>query len=517
MKSSFGLMENVRVFNIITEVLATTLGPRGRTKFFILPNSKLIITNSGFKILKLLPLKHPIAKLIANSFINFQDGVKSSVIIANALLKHARKLTDYGIHPVTIMNGYKVASLKAIDFLWEKAERWEQSMKELLSIAKVPLSCRIVHIPQKEFSKIAVDACISALQEDDSTVTGMKVNLSLINILKEEGAIFKDSKLIKGMVIKKSMLYPYIPKKVVNAKIALLDSELNTKTKAIRVEIVPKDAKEIELLKKRDKDKLEEIVERIIQTGAKVIVSQKKVNPSAVQKFLRKGISCIDGLKKIDIDKLVYAIGGRIVRVIETLKSDDLGSAAVVEEVKIGLTNYIKFIRDTEEGFVTIMLRGTSKSLLGEAEKGIVDALLAVHDLIEDGMVVYGAGSIEVEIAKELRNWAQTIKGTEQMAIIGFASALEEIPRWLAKNAGFSPSKTLAELRDRHQREGYPWWGVDVKKGKPLDTKIYGIIESLRVKEQCINTAIELTETILTSDIIILPKPIRFFSYRKKI
>ena len=93
------------------------------------------------------------------------------------------------------------------------------------------------------------------------------------------------------------------------------------------------------------------------------------------------------------------------------------------------------------------------------------------------------------------------------MAVMGFALALEEIPRQLAINAGFSASATLAELRDKHQAgRQYTWWGVDVNEGGIFDAKRAEIMEPLRVKEQMIKGATDLAELLLSVDDVIVTR-----------
>jgi chaperonin GroEL (HSP60 family) len=411
------------------------------------------------------------------------------------------------IHPTTIITGYRMAANKAIEILRTKAEKVGDKREDLISVAKVPLASKIVRIAMDELSALTVEACEIVMEEDESTETGKTVNLSLINVLKQKGSTLRDSKLIKGVVIRKPILHPAMPKKIENAKIALLNTDLTAETRAIGVEIVPKDAQEIFTLREKYEKIMEDMVDTIVNSGAKVVVSQTRINPSAFQRLAKNGILCIDEVPKADMDRLLNAVGGRIVTVLETLEPQDLGDAGLVAEVMTGLTKYIEITECPNPKSVTIMLRGASDYLLDEAERIMIDCGSVVRDAIEDGLVVYGAGGVEVEIAKDLRLWAQGIVGTEQMAIMGFALALEEIPRQLAVNAGYSASGILAELRDKHQgSKKSVWWGVNVKEGGILDAKKENVMEPLRVKEQYIKGATDLAELIISVDDVIVTR-----------
>jgi len=505
------LLDNIGAVKVVADSVAMTLGPRGKEKTYSLPDGRLIITSDGAAVVSYLQPKHPAAKLVVDvahaQDVVAGDGTASAVIIANELLARAKPLVEADIHPTTIINGFRMAADKAIEILRAKAVKVKGDDRELTIVASVPIGCRITRVAQRELSELSVDACRVVEEDDDTTATGKTVNLALINTLKEKGGTLKESKLIKGVVIRKPILHPAMPKKIENAKIALLNTDLTAKTRAIGVEIVPKDAKEIELLRQKNKKIMENMVDTIVQSGASVVVSQTKINPSAFQRLAKRGVLCIDEVKKMEMDRLLNAVGGRIVTVLETLEPQDLGEAGLVEEVRTGLTKYIEFTECPNPKSVTIMLRGASEYILDEAERVMIDALSVVRNVIEDGEIVYGAGGVEVELAKELRKWAQTIQGTEQMAIMGFALALEEIPRQLAVNGGFSASNILSELRSKHQAgKHYTWWGVDVNEGSIFDAEKGEVVEPLRVKEQMIKGATDLAELIISVDDVIVTR-----------
>ena len=505
------LLDNIAAVKVVADSVAMTLGPKGKDKTFALPDGRMVVTNDGASVVTYLQPKHPAAKLLMDvahaQDVVAGDGTTSATIIANELLAQAKRLVEADIHPTTIINGFRMAADKAIEILRTKADKLEVERDDLLSVAEVPLASKIVRIAQRELASLCVDASLVVMEDDEKTETGKTVNLALINVLKEKGGTLKDSKLIKGVVIRKPVLHPAMPKKIENAKIALLNTDLTAETRAIGVEVVPTEAKEVELLREKNKKIMEEMVDTIAQSGANVVVSQTKINPSAFQRLAKNKILCIDEVRKEDMDRLLNAVGGRIVTVLETLEAQDLGEAGLVEEVRTGLTKYIEFTECPNPKSVTIMLRGASEYILDEAERIMIDCTSVIRDVVEDGAIVYGAGGVEVEIAKELRKWAQTIKGTEQMAVMGFALALEEIPRQLAINAGFSASATLAELRDKHQAgRQYTWWGVDVNEGGIFDAKRAEIVEPLRVKEQMIKGATDLAELLLSVDDVIVTR-----------
>jgi len=505
------LLDNIAAVKVVADSVAMTLGPRGKDKTFAMPDGRLVVTNDGASVVTYLQPKHPAAKLLMDvahaQDVVAGDGTSSAIVIANELLAQAKRLVEADIHPTTIINGFRMAANKAIEILRTKAIKTGDRRDDLISVAKVPLASKIVRIAMNELATLMVDACEIMMEEDETTETGKTVNLALINVLKQKGGTLRESKLIKGVVIRKPVLHPAMPKKIEDARIALLNTDLTAETRAIGVEIVPRDAQEVFLLREKYKKIMEEMVDTIANSGANVVVSQTKINPSAFQRLAKNGILCIDEVPKADMDRLLNAVGGRIVTVLETLEPQDLGEAGLVAEVETGGVKYIEITECPNPKSVTIMLRGASDYILDEAERIMIDCGSVVRNAIEDGLVVYGAGGVEVEIAKELRLWAQGIRGTEQMAVMGFALALEEIPRQLAINAGFSASELLAELRDKHQgSKKNVWWGVDVNNGGILDAKKENIMEPLRVKEQYIKGATDLAELIISVDDVIVTR-----------
>ena len=151
---------------------------------------------------------------------------------------------------------------------------------------------------------------------------------------------------------------------------------------------------------------------------------------------------------------------------------------------------------------VTILLRGGTEHVVDSITSALEDALRVVGVAIEDGKLVAGGGSPEVEVALRLQEYAATLEGREQLAVKAYAEALEVIPRTLAENAGLDPIDMLMELRSQHEK-GVKTAGLDVFEGKVVDMWENFVVEPLRVKTQVINAATESAVMILRIDDII--------------
>ena len=151
---------------------------------------------------------------------------------------------------------------------------------------------------------------------------------------------------------------------------------------------------------------------------------------------------------------------------------------------------------------VTILIRGGTEHVVAEVERAMEDAIKGIASALELGKIVAGGGSIEIEIAKEIRKYAETFKGREQLAVSAFADAMEIIPRSLAENAGLDPIDKIANLRSEHDKKNL-YAGLDVFTGNVTDMKKSGVVEPLKIKIQALQSATEAAEMILRIDDVV--------------
>jgi len=206
--------------------------------------------------------------------------------------------------------------------------------------------------------------------------------------------------------------------------------------------------------------------------------------------------------KKSDMEKLAKATGGKVVTNLQDISKKDLGYAALVEERKIG-DDKMTFVEGCKNPrSVAILIRGGTERIVDEAERSIHDALCVVRDVVQEPKIVVGGGAPEVEMARALREYAKTLPGREQLAIQGYADAVETVPITLGENAGLDPIDIVSDLRARHEK-GEKWAGVDVFEGKVSDMEKQNVYEPLAVKKQIIKSATEAACMILKIDDVI--------------
>ncbi len=499
---------NIMAARVIGEVLKTTLGPRGMDKMLIDSLGDITITNDGAAILKEIDVEHPAAKMMVEIAKTQDDmvgdGTTSAVVLASELLKKAEELLEQNIHPTILVSGYRKASHKAIEVINKTAVPLDiNDRKTLLKVALTSMSSKAVGAAKEHLAEISIDA-VKQISEQRGEKT--LADIDNIQLIKKTGKSLLETQLIRGIIIDKEVVNPGMPKSKENAKIALLDSALEIEKTEISAEIRIKDPTQMKAFLDQENSMMQNMVTKIKASGADVIFCQKGID-DMVQHFLAKeGIIAARRVKESDMEKLARATGGRIISDLDDLKSADLGNAGIVEERKIGDDKLIFVEKCKDPHSVAILIRAGLERMVDEAERAITDSLSVVSDVIENNKIVPGGGAIEIEIAKELRQYATKVGGREQLAVEAFADAVEVIPRTLAENAGLEPIDILVEMRSVHDKEDGKFKGINIFTGKLQDSIANGVIEPIMVKEQAIKSAAESAALILRIDDVITAK-----------
>jgi len=434
------------------------------------------------------------------------DGTTTAVVFAGELLKRAEELIDQNIHPLIVVSGYRKAAQKAVEILDKIGIPIDINNRSVLrKVALTSMASKSVGTARETLADIAIDAVKQITERrGDKWVA----DIDNIQIVKKEGKSLFDSQLIKGIIIDKEVVHVGMPKIVKKAKIALLDSPVEIEKTEFSAEIRIKDPTQIQAFLDQETQMLQNMVEKITTSGAKVLFCQKGIDDMAQHFLAKKGILTARRVKQSDMEKLSRATGGIIVTNFDDLKSTDLGTAGLVEERKVGDDKMIFVEECKKPKSVAILIRAGLERMVDEAERAMNDALSVVSDVIENNKIVPGGGAIEAEVAKEVRSFAKKVGGREQLAIEAFADALEIIPKTLAENAGLDPIDILVALRSAHEKQNGNLMGVNVFSGKIVNMHSNGVIEPIAVKEQAIKSATEAASMILRiDDVIAATKP----------
>ncbi|MHB1434991.1 MAG: thermosome subunit beta [Thermoplasmata archaeon] len=501
---------NITAARAIADAVRTTLGPRGMDKMLVDSMGDITITNDGVTILKEVDVEHPAAKMLVEVAKTQDqqcgDGTTSAVVLAGELLKRAEYLLEQNIHPTVITRGYQLASDEARRLLETEIGTTVKAGDEevLIDCATTAMGSKGVFGSRDHLAKIAVRAVQKVTEKrGDRTVA----DVDQIKVEKRHGGTISDTELIEGIVLDKERGHPRMPGTVKNAKLALLNSSLEIKKTEIESKINIKSPDQIQSFLDEEDKSFHRMVASVKAAGANVVVCQKGIDDVVLHYLAKEGIYAVKQVKESDLQKLARATGGKIVTGVKDLTAADLGSAAQVEERKVGDDDMTFVTGCSNPRSVSILIRGGTDHVTQEVERALQDALKVVSSVVEDGVVCPGGGATEIDLSVKLRKFAPTVGGREQLAVEAFAQALEVIPWALAENGGYDSINTLIELRGAHEgAHGNRNVGVNLADGKAADMRKLKVVEPLRVKRQAISSATEVATMVLRIDDIIASK-----------
>ena len=497
---------NIAAAKAVADAVRSTLGPKGMDKMLVDSMGDVVITNDGATILKEMDIDHPAAKMIIEGAKTQEqhcyDGTTSAVVLSGELLKRSEDLIEQNVHPTVICEGFRLAAEKAVELLEAHGISTENQDSVLMEVAKTALTGKSAGAVKSFMADICVRAVNAVgIIEDEERI----VDLSDIKVEKRQGGSIKDSTLIDGILLDKERVHAGMPRSISDAKIALINSAIEVKKTEVDAKIQITDPNQLALFLEEEENYIRGLVEKIQASGATVLICQKGIDELAQHYMSKAGIFAIRRAKKSDMEALSKATAGRIVTNIDDLSDEDLGHAAKVEERKIGESDMTFITGCPEAKSVSVLLRGGTEHVVDEIRRAFDDAVGVVSVAWEDGAVLTGGGSVLAALSRDLRTYAETVGGREQMAIEAFASALEIIPRTLAENAGLDPVTTLIELRKAHA-DGQSHAGINVYEGGVVDMKQANVVEPMRVVEQAIQSATETAIMILRIDDVISSK-----------
>jgi thermosome len=501
---------NIAAARAVADAVRSTLGPRGMDKMLVDSMGDITITNDGVTILKEVDVEHPAAKMIVEVAKTQDqqcgDGTTSAVVLSGELLKRSETLLEQNVHPTVIVRGFQLA-LQEANRLLEKEIGTSVNVSDegiLIDCATTAMGSKGVFGSRDLLAKIAVKAVQKVTEKrGDRTIA----DVDQIKVEKHHGGTISDTELIEGIVLDKERGHARMPGEVHGAKIALLSSSLEIKKTEIESKINIKNPSQIQSFLDEEDKTFRKMVETIKASGANVVVTQKGVDDVVLHYLAKEGIYAVKQVKESDLQKLARATGAKIVSGFKELTAADLGSAALVEEKKVG-DDKMTFITGCQNPrSVSILIHGGTDHVTQEVERSLHDALKVVASVIEDGVVCPGGGATEIDLAVKLRKWAPSVGGREQLAVEAFAQALEVIPWALGENGGYDSINTLIELRRAHDGAGANKnVGLNLVDGKATDMWKLHVVEPLRVKRQALNSAAEVASMVLRIDDVIASK-----------
>jgi len=495
---------NIMAAKLVAETVRTTLGPKGMDKMLVDSLGDVVITNDGVTILEEMSIEHPSAKMIVEVAKTQEDevgdGTTTAVILVGELLKNAEKLLDENIHPTVIARGFRIAAEKAQTILNNIAEDITEKDTILLkNIAITAMTGKGAETAKEKIAELCVKAVKQVMDKESDKII---IDTENIKLEKKVGAGIEDTELIQGIVLDKERVHSGMPQSVKNAKILLVDSAVEMKSTETDAKIQITDPSQMQTFIDQEEKILRDMVEKIAKSGANVIFCQKGIDDIAQHFLAKKGIYAARRVKKSDMEKLARATGATLITNLDDITSSDLGKAGIIQEKKIGdeQMTYVEECKNPKA--VTILVRGGTDHVVDEVKRALEDAIGDLSAALTTGKIVGGAGSTEIELSRNLRHFANSLSGREQLAVQAFADSVEVIPKTLAENAGLDSINILTELKAMHDK-GNKWAGIDVFSGKVVDSWKANVIEPLKIKIQAVKSASESAIMILRIDDVI--------------
>lgn len=495
---------NIAAAKLVADLVRSSLGPRGLDKMLVDSLGDVTITNDGATILKEIDVQHPAAKMmveISKTVDNeVGDGTTSSVVFGGALLAKAEDLLKKDVHSSVVVEGYQAAAEKTLDIYAELAKKIKpDDREELLKIATTSMQSKLISEDSESISKVVVDAVLGVAAKKANSYT---VDLENIKVEKKAGGSIQDTQIVKGVILDKEIVHSAMPTKIQKAKIALLNTALEIEKTEMSSEIRITDPTQMQMFLEEENRMLKAMVDRLYDVGANVLICQKGIDDIAQHYLAKNGIMAVRRVKESDMTKLSKATGGRVTTNLDDLTEKDLGSADIAHQKKVESDKWVFIEGCKHPQSVSLLIRGGSQRVIDEVDRSIHDSLMVVKDVIEKPQIVAGGGAPESYAASQLKIWADSFDGREQLAIKKYAEALETIPLTIAENAGMDPIDTMATLRAK-QNQGRKWIGIDARNTKIADMLSTNVVEPIAVKEQIIKSATEAACMVLRIDDVI--------------
>lgn len=503
---------NIMAAMAVAGSVASTLGPRGMDKMLVDSTGDIIVSNDGATILRKMDIQHPAAKMIVEvakaQDSEAGDGTTTAVLLAGELLRQAGLLTERSLHEASIIKGYMMAAEKALELV--KAMAVDVSVKDRAMLKKIAGTAMTGKDTDnaREFLSDMVVRCMDATMEKDASGKYFVEKKNLV-LEKKTGGRVEDSSIIEGVLIDKGRVNFQMPGELKNVKVLAMDIGIEAKDTQFDAEFKIRKPGQFKQFSDMEDQQIKAQVDKIKDMGVKAVFTTKAIDDLAQHYMARYGIIGVRRLKKSDVERVAKATGGSIVTNLDAITKDYIGTAGLIEEIKVGDDEMMLVSKCKDQKVISIILRGTTSHILDEYERGIDDALHAVQNSIIDGKIVPGGAAVEVELGMKLRQYAATIKGKEQLAVEAYANALEVVPKALANNAGLNAIDMTIALKNKHDSKKGINYGLNVYEGKAINMLDAGVVEPLRIKTQAIKSATEAACMILRIDDILAAAEVR--------
>mmetsp|Transcript_35013 Transcript_35013/g.78451 ORF Transcript_35013/g.78451 Transcript_35013/m.78451 type:complete len:544 (+) Transcript_35013:82-1713(+) len=504
---------NILAAKAIADSVRSSMGPRGMDKMVVGPDGDVTVTNDGATILEKMDVSHQIAKLLvelsASQDHEIGDGTTGVVVMAGALLEKSLDLIEKGIHPLRIATGFEKAcevAVKRVEEIAKVVDILSEEQAALKKAASTALGSKVVSSRKDQLAKISVDAVLAVcdLERKD-------VNFDLIKVEGKVGGKLEDTCLIQGIVVDKDFSHPQMPKKVKDAKMAILTCPFEPPKPKTKHKLDIRTGEDYKKLYEHEQKYFREQIRLIKEAGANLVICQWGFDDEANHLLFQNSLPAVRWVGGVELELIAIATGGRIVPRFEELTADKLGKAGIVREVTFGTMKEQMLIIEEcgKSKAVTVLVRGGNQMVVDEAKRCLHDANCCVRNLIRDPRVVPGGGASEMAASLAVLAAADKEQTIDQYSMKGFAAALDVIPMALAENSGLQGIAEMAKLKAVQETSGNAWHGVDCMQMGTTDMWSQSIYEAcaskcsqLRLATQVVKMILKIDDVLTTADAI---------------
>ncbi|GIX65910.1 TCP-1 chaperonin, putative [Babesia caballi] len=509
------LATNIHAAKSLCDIVKTNLGPKGTCKMLVNGAGNIKITKDGSVLLSEMMIQHPTAMILCRAASAMDeitgDGTTSNVMLSTSLMKNSEEHVLYeGVHPKFIADGFATALEKALQYMEElKVPVRVNDKLDWELLASVAKTCVCTKLPRSLALHIAHEAleALRLIHRPDESL-----DLFMVEVLHMRHRLASETQLVRGMVLDHGSRHPDMPKRIEKAYILTLNCSLEYEKSEVHSGFSYSSAEQRERLVSSERRFTDEKVQKIIDLKRKVctpengftfcVLNQKGIDPPALDMLAREGIVGLRRVKRRNMERLTLCCGGNACNSVEGLTEEDLGFADVVYEQMVGEEKYtfVEGVRNPRS--CTLLIKGSSDYSIAQIKDAIRDCLRAVHNAIEDGFVLPGAGAVELHVYNKLMKHLPQVKGKAKYGVQVFAESLLAIPKTLADNAGLDGREVVLALLDIDNEYGRNV-GVDLDTGKYLVPAAEGIWDNYNVKQQTITIATTVAQQMLLVDEII--------------
>jgi len=504
------VIKNIEAAKAIANMVRTSLGPNGMNKLVVNHLEKIIVTSDCATIMNELEVQHPAAKMLVMACemqqSEYGDNTNFVIAFAGELLKLAEDLLKHGLHTAEIVAGYQRAYERTLELLPTLVVKTITDVRDYNEMKKAIKS--VISTKQFGYEEMLTDLVVKTCQITLNVNTKYpKLNLDSVRIAKLRGGNLSQSSVVKGMVILRDS--EGIVKKAENAKVIVFGCGIEATSTEAKGTVLLKNADELKNYNKSEERKMEEIIEGIAASGAKVVIANGSISELALHYLDKFGLMVLKIQSKFELRRICGALGATAVVRLGPCTPEEMGEVSSIEvkEIASRKVTILNQILDEDTSVATIIIRAATENVINDVERALDDGIHSFKTLCIDGRLLPGGGAIELELSKLLKLYADDEKGLDQYAIRKFAEAFDVVPRTLAENSGLDPTNAMHALHSSHKAENSQNFGFSLDTEGPVDSVSVDVYDLYATKLNALRLAVDAALTVLKVDQIVMSKP----------